>query len=458
MRTQGIVLSLALVACAGSGARSDEQASGNGDEQADPGSAPSDPADHGKKPPKAPNVTCAPDNGGITLPDGFCATIFADDLGKARHIAVTPKGYVFIAVQPSMPGATDDRVVSLFDADNDGVAELQETISDVGGNGIAWQDGKLYVAPNDRILRYDLPDGQMAPDDPTPVVLVKDLPATPDHPAKTVVLSGRTMFVNIGSASDSCQVQNRVTHSPGIDPCRELETRAGIWSFDADRLDQNMSCGIRVATGTRNTNAMALEPGTDMLWGAINGRDELHRTWPELFTEQDDKDLPAEEVIAITKDLDRGWPYCFYDVRAKEMKLTPEYGGDGDRRGRCASIPPPQFAMAGHSAPLGMEFSSGKQFPEAFRKGAFIANHGDRFDQHTGEPNGYDVVFAPIVDGKPAGDIVKFATGFDAGMRPLPAAAPHRPVGLAMMPDGSLLIGDDKGGRVWRVFFVGDRD
>ena len=458
MRTQGIVLSLALAACAGTGARSDEQASGNGGDESDPGASPSDPTDQGKKPPKHGNVTCAPDNGGIMLPDGFCATIFADNLGKARHIAVTPKGYVFIAVMPAMPGGTDDRVVALFDADDDGVAERQETISDLGGNGIAWQDGKLYVAANDRVVRFDLPDGQMTPDDPTPVVMVKDLPATPDHAAKTVVLSGRTMFVHIGSASNSCQVANRQLQSPGIDPCLELETRAAVWSFDADRTDQTLSCGLRVATGMRNVNALALEPKTDMLWGAINGRDQLHENWPQLFTEDDDKELPAEEVVAITKNLDRGWPYCYYDARAKEMKLAPEYGGDGEEQGRCASIPPPQFAIAGHAAPLAMEFSSGNQFPAAFRKGAFISNHGDRFDAlATGELHGYDVEFAPISNGKPAGDIVKFATGFDAGMRPLPAAAPHRPVGLAMMPDGSLLIGDDKGGRVWRVFFTGDK-
>jgi glucose/arabinose dehydrogenase len=103
-----------------------------------------------------------------------------------------------------------------------------------------------------------------------------------------------------------------------------------------------------------------------------------------------------------------------------------------------------------------MEFSSGTQFPEAYRAGAFISNHGTRFDANaTGDLHGYDVEFAPIKDGKPTGDLQKFATGFDAGMRPLPDAAPHRPVGLAMMPDGSLLIGDDKGGRVWRVIYTG---
>jgi len=464
MRMQRIVLSLALAACAGGDPRTEQQANaGDGSDQpaadpaADPAGGPaSDPADPSKKPPRPPKVMCADGNGGITLPTGFCATIFADNLGKARHIAVTPKGYVFIAVQPSMPGAADAHVVALFDADDDGVAERQATFSDVGGNGIAWRDDQLYVAANDRIVRYKMPDGQLMPSDPTPVVIVSDLPATPDHAAKTVVLSGQTMFVNIGSASNSCQVANRQLQSPGVDPCRELETRAGIWSFDAARSDQTLSCGTRVATGMRNTNAMALEPGTGMLWGGINGRDQLHENWPQFFSEEDDRLKPSDELVAVTENLDRGWPYCYHDATAKEMKLAPEYGGNGVMRGRCASVPSPEFAIPAHSAVLAVEFSRGTQFPEAYRKGAFLSNHGTRFDANaTGDLHGYDVEFAPIADGKPTGELQKFATGFDAGMRPLPEAAPHRPVGLAMMPDGSLLIGDDKGGRVWRVFYTG---
>jgi glucose/arabinose dehydrogenase len=452
MRTAGIVLSLVLAACA-SDPRTEQTATPD-NATADTGSPPSTP-DKTKRPPKPGAVMCAADNGGIMLPEGFCATIFADNLGKARQIAVTPTGYVFIAIEPSTPTADDDHVVALFDADNDGVAEKQATIGDIGGNGIAWQDGQLYVAANDRIVRYEMPDGMLTPADPTPVVLVSGLPATPDHGAKTVVLQGTTMFVNIGSPSNSCQVANRQLHSPGVNPCRELDTRAGIWSFDATKTDQTLSCGLRVATGVRNGNALALEPGNGMLWTAINGRDQLHENWPEFFTEEEDKQLPSDEVAAVTKDLDRGWPYCYHDMSAKQMKLAPEYGGDGQKQGRCASIAPPQFAIAAHSAPLAMEFASGKQFPEAFRAGAFISNHGTRFDTNAmGDLHGYDVEFAPIKNGKPTGDLMKFATGFDAGMRPLPDAAPHRPVGLAMMPDGSLLIGDDKGGRVWRVFYT----
>jgi glucose/arabinose dehydrogenase len=173
------------------------------------------------------------------------------------------------------------------------------------------------------------------------------------------------------------------------------------------------------------------------VWGAINGRDQLNENWPAHFTADQDKQLPADEVVAVTPGVDRGWPYCYDDPAAKQMKLAPEYGGDGAMQGRCATIAPPEASLAAHSAPLAMVFATGTQFPAAYRTGAFISNHGSRFDATAAasDLHGYDVEFIPFASGRPSGDPQKFATGFDAGKRPLPDAAPHRPVGLAMMPD-----------------------
>jgi glucose/arabinose dehydrogenase len=276
------------------------------------------------------------------------------------------------------------------------------------------------------------------------------------------VISGSAMYVNIGSPSNVCQIANRALHSLGRNPCPELATRAGVWQFDATMMNQGLAKGTRIGTGMRNTNAMAMDPSSGTaagaaggtLWGAINGRDQLNEDWPEMFSAEQDKQLPADEVVAITPGTDRGWPYCYADPAAKQMKLAPEYGGNGTVQGGCAAIPMPPISLAAHSAPLGMTFVTGTQFPEAFRGGVLISNHGTRFDANaTGDLHGYDVEFVPFANGQPSGDIQKFATGFDAGARPLPDAAPHRPVGLAMMPDGSLLIGDDQGGRIWRVFY-----
>jgi len=400
------------------------------------------------------DARCAPDNGGITLPPGFCAQVFVDHPGKLRHITVTPSGHVFVAVAAPEPVGVGSHVLALYDADNNGVADEESTFG-IGGNGILWRDGWLYVAADDRIVRYPVPDGASAPSGDAEVI-ARDLPATPDHSAKSVALIGHAMYVNIGSPSNACQVANRVLHSPGKDPCDELATRAGIWRFDAETADQTLDCGTRYATGLRNTNALAVDPATDQLWGGINGRDQLHENWPELYTEDQDKVLPSDEVVAITAGLDRGWPYCYHDVLAGEMKLAPEYGGDGVVQGRCAQIPSPEVALDAHAAVLGMVFVTGTQFPPAYRAGALVANHGSRFDAlGTAGLHGYDVEFLPFAHGAPTGDVLKFATGFDAGLRPLPDAAPHRPVGLAMMPDGSLLIGDDQGGRIWRVFYTG---
>jgi len=415
----------------------------------------------GRPPPgggSAPRRTlrCAADNGGITLPAGFCASVFADRAGKARQITVTPMGRVFVAIAPTSATANDGHVLALFDADDDGVAEQRTTFGEVGGNGIAWRNGQLFVAANDRIVRYAMPDGTSSPQDVPPVVVAGGLPATGDHVAKTIAFHGSAMYVNIGSPSNACQVENRQLRSPGKDPCPELATRAGVWQFDANAEDQRQGDAIRIGTGMRNTVALAIEPSTGVLWGAINGRDQLHENWPQRYSAAQDLELPAEEVVAVTPGTDRGWPYCYYDRGAHQMKLAPEYGGDGVIQGRCSSIAPPPVALAAHAAPLGMVFATGTQFPVAYRSGAFIANHGSRFDQYArGELHGYDVEFVPFSNGQPTGAVWRFATGFDAGRRPLPTAAPHRPVGLAMMPDGSLLIGDDQGGRIWRVFYTG---
>jgi glucose/arabinose dehydrogenase len=408
-------------------------------------------------PPEVDAAVCSRDGHGIMVPEGFCATVYADHAGRLRHIAVSPSGHVFAVTESTSPTANDGHVVSLFDADNDGVAEQMSTFGDTGGNGIAWKDDELYVAANDRIVAYCVNDGDSAPTSLEPTVLVSGLPADGDHPAKTVVVQDDMLYVNFGSPSNACQLANRQPHSPGKDPCDELDTRAGIWEFSSEKPDQTMACGTRIATGMRNTNAMALDGASGMLWGAINGRDQLSDNWPELFTPEQDKVLPSDEVVAITDQLDRGWPYCYHDAMAGEMKLAPEYGGDGAIAGRCSAIPSPDVALPAHSAPLGMVFVTGTQFPPAFRYGALIANHGSRFDATApaAELHGYDVEFIAFDSGRPTGTAVPFATGFDAGMRPLPEAAPHRPVGLAMMPDGSLLIGDDVGGRIWRVYYTG---
>jgi glucose/arabinose dehydrogenase len=392
---------------------------------------------------------CPGDNGGITLPDGFCATVYADQLGHARHMAVTPSGDVLVAIAPSDAG-DPGHVTALRDADRDGVAEVVEVVANVGGNGIAWAGGMLYVAASDRIVAFALPDGAYVPE--RSQILISGLPVGGDHNAKTIVPVGESLYVNHGSATNACQVENRVLHSPGLDPCPELSSRAGVWRFAAAQVSQQSGQGARFAAGIRNANALAVD-GSGTLWAAVNGRDQLHENWPELFDEDIDLRLPGEDVVALHEGDDRGWPYCYHDPERGRMMLAPEYGGDGEIQGRCAAIAPPALALPAHWAPLGMAFYGAGQFPARYRGGAFIANHGSRFDVNATYNPGYNVVFVPFADGAPAGPWEEFAAGFTGGGLPLPDAAAHRPVGVAVMPDGALLISDDKAGRIWRVTY-----
>lgn len=409
---------------------------------------------------------CAPDNGGITLPPDFCAIVVADLVSggqpaRARHMAVTPSGDIFVAINTSRSAPTEFGIIGLRDADGDGVAEQQTQFSpNRGGSGIAWGAAALYFGANDRVLRYRLPAGQLTPIG-EPEVVVSGLPDTEDHISKTLVLAGpRTLYVNIGSASNACQVDNREAQSPGVFPCPELPIRAGVWQFDAMGTNQTQSNGQHHATGLRNMVALAVHPRTNELFGVQHGRDMLFENWPQFFTVEEDAVLPAEEFIRITRGSDNGWPYCYFDAVSENKKvLAPEYGGNGQLVSgngiNCASYNQPLVTFGAHWAPNGLHFYNGTQFPARYRNGAFVAFHGG-FDRAPLPNEGYQVQFVPFgANGQPTGPAEKFADGFAGPLTPLPANAKHRPVGVTEGPDGSLYVSDDRGGRIWRIIYTG---
>jgi glucose/arabinose dehydrogenase len=414
------------------------------------------------------SVECDADNGGLTfLPPGFCAVVVADVIdggepARARHMAVTPSGDVFVAINSPRNNNPTFGIVGLRDNDGDGRADKQSRFSpDLGGSGIAWDEGSLYFGANDRILRFTLPPGRLAPVG-EPEVVVSGLPNTGDHISKTVVLADpHTLFVNIGSASNACQVANREAQSPGVFPCPELPTRAGVWKFDAGVTNQTQANGEHYATGLRNMVALAVNPRNNELYGVQHGRDMLFENWPQFFTVEEDAVLPSEEFVKITRGSDNGWPYCYHDAVFEHKKvLAPEYGGDGRKvRGRrginCASYNQPLVAFGAHWAPNGLHFYSGTQFPERYHGGAFVAFHGG-FDRAPLPNEGYQVQFVPFgANGMPSGDAETFADGFAGSDGPLPATARHRPVGVTEGPDGSLYVSDDRGGRIYRIIFRG---
>ena len=399
---------------------------------------------------------CAPDNGGLTLPSGFCASIFADDVGGARHIDVAANGDVYVQLITAKKGAESGSgrsggILALRDTDGDGVADTTAYFGALGGTGLRLHDGWIYAEDVDHILRYRHPRGTLVPTAP-PETLVTSLPRD-GHEARNFVL-GRNgeLFVNIGSLSNSCQLKERTSGSPGHDPCTELETRAGIWRFDAERAGQTPSAETRYATGIRNAIGLAIHPRTGELWATQHGRDQLFQNWREHFTAEESAENPAEELMQVSEGDDFGWPYCYWSVDANRRVLAPEYGGDGEQVGeRCAEKKAPAATFPGHWAPMDLLFYTGAQFPARYRDGAFIAFHGS-WNRAPRPQAGYNVVFQPLEGDSASGRYEVFADGF-AGETKTPGGAAHRPVGLAQGPDGSLFVTDDKGGRIWKIVY-----
>src|SRR5271166_3794889 len=323
---------------------------------------------------------CAPDNGGITLPDGFCTTVFADRIGHARNLVVSPSGVVYVNTWSGRYYGNDKPpaggfLVALQDTKGNGHADVNirfgQTVADgsAGGTGIALHNGALYAEVNDRIVRYALPAGTLAPTE-APEVIVSGLPLTGDHPMHPFAIDAEGhLFVDLGSATNSCQFQNRMPNSPGHQPCTELETRAGTWLYDANKKDQHFSPAERYATGLRNGEGFAFD-SAGRLFVTQHGRDQLSQNWPRYFNARQSAELPAEEIVLLQKGADYGWPECYYDQLQNKLVLAPEYGGDGKEVGVCAGKQAPVAAFPGHWAPNDLLIYAGKAFPASYQGGA----------------------------------------------------------------------------------------
>ncbi|HEY9516683.1 MAG TPA: PQQ-dependent sugar dehydrogenase [Gemmatimonadaceae bacterium] len=402
-------------------------------------------------------VTCPGSDGGLQLPEGFCATIFADSVGGARHIIVAPNGDVFVQLMGTRRGSRNasggNGILALRDTDHDGRADTSASFGKPGGTGIGLHGGFLYADDQARIVRYPLMPGALTPSGAAQDVVV-DLP-TGGHGARNFTFdSAGALYVNVGSRTNSCQVDDREKESPGHDPCTALATRAGIWKFDANKLGQRQSDGQRFATGIRNAMGLAISPIDGKLYATQHGRDQLFQNWPQHFDARQSAENPAEELVQVNAGDDFGWPYCFYSRDQKRLVLAPEYGGDGKKVERCANKKEPIAVFPGHWAPVSAIFYTGTQFPPRYRGGMFIAFHGSW--NRAPEPQaGFRVSFVPARDGAPSTEYETFADGFTGGDGSRGGAA-HRPLGLAQGPDGALYITDDRAGRIWEVRYTGE--
>ncbi len=389
--------------------------------------------------------SCPDDNGGLTLSLGFCATVFADKLGHVRHLAVAPNGVVYANTWSGRyyRGDTtrpDPFLIALASTKNDGQADNvarfgpTKADGDAGGTGIAIYQNHIYAETNDRIARYALPASGIAPTAAAETI-VSGLPLTGDHPMHPFQIDKQgNLYVDLGSATNSCQSQNRMPNVPGIMPCTELETRGGTWRFDANKLDQQFSAAQRFSTGLRNGEGFGFD-STGRVFATQHGRDQLAENFPSLYKPMQGANEPAEELVQLRRGADFGWPECYYDYDQKKLVLAPEYGGDGGKTvGVCAQKQAPVAAFPAHWAPNDLVIYEGRQFPAAYKDGAFIAFHGS-WNRAPAPQGGYNVVFQPLAGGKASGPFVVYADGF-AGAHKEPGRATYRPTGLAVGPDG----------------------
>jgi glucose/arabinose dehydrogenase/mono/diheme cytochrome c family protein len=392
--------------------------------------------------------------------------VCADNIGHARHLVVAPNGVVYVNTWSGRYYGNDTPpaggfLVALQDTKGDGRADVIVRFGDSvktgsgGGTGITLYRGALFAEVDDRIVRYGLPATGIVPT-AAPTVIVSGLPLTGDHPMHPFAIDAHgTLYVNSGSATNACQVQNRMPNSPGHRPCTELETRAGIWRYEAERTGQRFSPAERFVTGIRNAGGIALDSTGVGIYATQHGRDQLAENWPALYKPEQGANLPAEELVRVERGADYGWPECYFDDTQRKLVLAPEYGGDGGKAvGVCAQKRAPVAVFPAHWAPNDLALYYGNQFPARYHGGAFIAFHGS-WNRAPFPQGGYNVVFQPFADGQPAGKYEVFADGF-AGAVKEPGRAAHRPAGLAVGPDGALYVADDAHGRIWRIIYTGE--
>jgi glucose/arabinose dehydrogenase len=391
---------------------------------------------------------------GITLPAGFTATVFGDDLGPVRHITVRDDGTVYgMLYRPAEGGS----ILALRDEDGDGKADITRYFGAGEGSGMGIHDGYLYFSTNVAVLRYRLKEGEMVPSS-APETVISGFPEQNQHAAKTFTFDDAGhIYVSVGAPSNACQEESRTPESPGMQPCPQLVQQAAIWRYGSGKTGQvHPADGHRYATGIRNGMALDWNGEAGALFFASHGRDQLQHLWYDFYSEEDNAELPAEEFHRADDGSDHGWPYTYWDPIRGQRMVGPEYGGDGQTASDNAGYSAPLIGFPGHWAPNGLKFYTGEAFPKAYRGGAFLAFHGS-WNRSPLPQGGYNVVFIPFAGGAPTGDWSEFAVGFTGQDKLMnPGNAAYRPTGLAVAPDGALYIGADQGGRIWRVTYKED--
>lgn len=345
----------------------------------------------------------------IKLPPGFWVNVFARDLGNVRFMAIAPDGSVYATRREQ------GDVLLLRDTDGDGSADSKRVVaSDLPYiNGITLHQGRLYLATDRRIVVGDVRgDGTLG----SLRTVVDDLPDAGQHPNRTLAFGpDGYLYVTVGSTCNVCKETNKES--------------ASILRMRADGSERTV-----YAKGLRNTIGFGWHPGSGQLWGMDHGTD-----WRG-------DDQPPEELNLIQQSGNYGWPYCF-GGKQPDPYFSQDPAGT-TKQAYCATTQAPVLTYQAHSAPLGMAFYMGGQFPAEYQGDAFVAMRGS---WNRSQPTGYKVVRIHYQNGWPA-RIDDFMSGFliESG-----GAQFARLAGVAVAPYGSLFVADDSGGVIYRVSYVG---
>ena len=361
-----------------------------------------------------PKVIPRPEGAKLNLPPGFEVSTFAEGgFQRPRWMALAPNGDVFLA-----DSSASGKIIVLRDTNNDGVADERFVFADnqLQPFGVAFWKDYLYVGNTNAVVRFHYKPGQTKADGPAEKIA--DLPGKGyrEHWTRNILFSrdGKKMYVTVGSESNVSVETN--------------EMRAAIIEFNPD------GTGKRIfASGTRNPIGLAWLPGTRTLWACVQERDRMG------------DDLPPDYVTEIKDGGFYGWPYAYNGPNEDPRRK-------GERPDLVKKTLTGDVLIQAHSAILGLAFYEGKMFPREYRGNAFVALHGS---WNRTKRTGYKIIRIPFRDGKPIGGYDDFLTGWmlDENSRDVWG----RPVGLLVLPDGSMLITDDGANKIWRVTYRGTK-
>lgn len=368
-----------------------------------------------------------------TVPAGFAVTEYAGNLDSPRWIYVAPNGDVLVAESNTVPNSVGkqvkalvdpsksmkahsaNRITLLRDTNKDGKPDVRETfVANLNQPfGMLVLGNAFYVANTDGVLRFPYQPGETKLTGPGQKILSLPKGGYNNHWTRNLLAdpAGAKIYVTVGSGS------NVMEHGPG----NEVR-RANILQINPDGSGEKI-----YASGLRNPVGLAWAPGTTKLWTAVNERDELG------------DELVPDYLTSVKEGGFYGWPYSYYGQNVDPRRKD-------ERPDLVQKAIVPDVPLGAHTASLGLAFYDQKAFPAKYQNGAFIGQHGS---WNRSAFSGYKVVFVPFKNGQPAGKPEDFMTGFLAGGNSKDAYG--RPVGVTTLPDGSLLVADDAGNKIWRV-------